>query len=99
MFIVVAYDISHDRRRTRLHKALKMFGTPVQESVFECHLSPPQVLQMRQVVSKHIDSRVDQVRYYYLCELCSKRTEATSASHLFGHFSSVSTGPAHGWHG
>ncbi|HIP96765.1 MAG TPA: CRISPR-associated endonuclease Cas2, partial [Anaerolineae bacterium] len=36
MFVVVAYDISNDRRRTKLHDTLLNFGTPVQYSVFEC---------------------------------------------------------------
>ena len=38
MFIVVSYDISHTKRRNRLHRALKNFGTRVQYSVFECVL-------------------------------------------------------------
>jgi CRISPR-associated protein Cas2 len=40
MFIVVSYDISHDRRRARLSRELKNFGTRVQYSVFECVLEP-----------------------------------------------------------
>jgi CRISPR-associated protein Cas2 len=39
MFVVVAYDISDDPRRTKLHNTLKNFGTPVQYSVFECILA------------------------------------------------------------
>jgi CRISPR-associated protein Cas2 len=35
-FVVVVYDISNDKRRTRLHNALLDYGTPVQYSVFEC---------------------------------------------------------------
>ena len=80
MFIVVAYDISDDRRRTKLHKALKHFGVAVQESVFECHLDLSQLWQMKATVEQVIDPRVDQVRYYFLCEACARRNEATSAS-------------------
>lgn len=82
MFIVVAYDIPDNRRRTRLHKALKHFGTPVQESVFECFLTPRQLLQMKQVIERVFHDRTDQVRFYYLCETCYQRNEATSASRL-----------------
>ena len=82
MFIVVAYDIPDDRRRTRLHKALKHFGTPVQESVFECHLTPRQLDGMKRVIAGVIDGRADHVRFYYLCEACHRRNEATSASRL-----------------
>lgn len=39
MFIILAYDIPDDRRRTRLFKTLKRFGFAVQESVFEFHLN------------------------------------------------------------
>lgn len=37
-FMVVAYDVPSDKRRTRLHKQLKNYGDPVQYSVFECNL-------------------------------------------------------------
>ena len=59
---VIAYDISDDRRRTRLFKTLKQFGTPVQESVFECHLNANQFNQMRLAVEQLIEPREDQVR-------------------------------------
>lgn len=79
---VVAYDVSDDRRRARLFKALKHYGTAVQESVFECHLTLTQFTQMRQAIERVIDPRVDQVRYYDLCPTCSRRTQATAASRL-----------------
>jgi CRISPR-associated endonuclease Cas2 len=34
--LLVAYDISDDRRRNRLHRLLRGFGEPVQKSVFIC---------------------------------------------------------------
>lgn len=82
MFIVVAYDISDHRRRAKLHRALKHFGMAVQESVFECHLSLPQLWQLKAVVAGVIDPHVDQVRYYFLCRDCARRHEATAASVL-----------------
>ena len=80
MFIVVAYDISDDHRRTRLHKALKRFGTPVQESVFEFHLKLAELLRLKQFIHQAIDPQTDEVRFYYLCENCQQRTEATVSS-------------------
>lgn len=82
MLIAIAYDISDDRRRTRLHKALKHFGTPVQESVFECFLSAREIVNMKKMIGEVIDEHADHVRYYYLCEMCSRRIEATTASHM-----------------
>ena len=79
---VVAYDISDDRRRTRLFKALKRYGTAVQESVFECHLTADQFIKMRRDVEAVIDPSLDQVRYYDLCQQCVKRIQATSASRI-----------------
>ena len=79
---VVAYDISDDRRRTRLFKTLKRYGTAVQESVFECHLTADQFVKMRRDVEVVIDPRLDQVRYYDLCQQCAVRIQATSASRI-----------------
>jgi CRISPR-associated protein Cas2 len=75
MFIVVAYDITADRRRTRLHKRLKSFGTAVQYSVFECVLDERQLREMKAMVRKIIHSREDLIRYYSLCESCRARVQ------------------------
>ena len=80
MFILLTYDIPDDRRRTRLHKALKRFGTAVQFSVFEFHLNAAQLLRLKQFVAREIQPQEDQVRYYYLCETCQQRTEVTACS-------------------
>lgn len=77
-FVVVVYDISNDRRRTRLHNVLLNFGTPVQYSVFECLLEADRLVSMRQSVQRVIRPRRDRVRYYYLCQQCLARTEITS---------------------
>jgi len=82
MFIVVTYDISDNRRRARLHKTLKHFGVGVQESVFECHLSMPQLWQMKAAVEQVIDPQTDEVRYYFLCQECARKNEVTFASKL-----------------
>jgi CRISPR-associated protein Cas2 len=79
-FTVVAYDISDDKRRTRLHLKLKRFGLAVQYSVFECLLVPDQVKAMKKMVRANIKTKDgDRVRYYHLCEGCRTRIEATDA--------------------
>jgi len=70
MFVVVAYDISNDRRRTRLHQGLKGFGHPVQYSVFECHVDAGQFKQLQAMVNRTINRKADLVRFYRLCEPC-----------------------------
>jgi len=78
MFILVVYDISSDKRRTRLHDALLDFGTPVQYSVFECILDGQRLGQMKKAVRKAIKPKLDRVRFYYICQSCLARTEVTS---------------------
>jgi CRISPR-associated protein Cas2 len=74
-FVVVVYDISADKRRTKLHKRLQDFGTPVQYSVFECLLSAAEVKKMKAAVNKIIRPRKDHVRYYVLCGACRTKIE------------------------
>ena len=77
-FVVVVYDISNDRRRTKLHNALLNYGSPVQYSVFECLLDDKELAQMKKATARVIKPRVDRVRYYYLCARCLRKTEVTS---------------------
>ena len=77
-FILVTYDISNDKRRTKLHNTLLNFGTPVQYSVFECLLDKKGEESMRQAVRRVIRPRKDHVRYYYLCANCLARVETTA---------------------
>lgn len=74
-FVLVAYDISNDRRRTRLHKRLLDFGSPVQYSVFECILDQEQINKMKLEVRKIIRPRFDHVRYYIICQTCRGKIE------------------------
>ncbi|MCP4422782.1 MAG: CRISPR-associated endonuclease Cas2 [Chloroflexi bacterium] len=76
-FILVTYDISNDKRRTKLHNTLLNHGTPVQYSVFECLLDEKGEKQMRQAVKRVIRPRKDHVRFYYLCASCLKKVETT----------------------
>jgi CRISPR-associated protein Cas2 len=77
-FVVVVYDISNDKRRTKLHDTLLNYGTPVQYSVFECLLDGEQLAHMKQAVERVIRPRKDRVRYYHLCQQCLSKTEVTS---------------------
>ena len=77
-FILIVYDISSDKRRTKLHNALLDFGTPVQYSVFECLLDEKQRTQMKKKVLRVIRPKTDQVRFYPICAGCLKRVEITS---------------------
>jgi len=72
-FWVIVYDISDDRRRTRLHTALLDYGTPVQYSVFECDLSPQELITIGRELRGLIDLNTDSVRCYRLDEAAVQR--------------------------
>lgn len=81
-FILVTYDISDDKRRTKLHNALLNYGTPVQYSVFECLLDETGEKQMRQAVRRVIRPRKDHVRFYFLCNSCLRKVETTAGKEV-----------------
>ncbi|HUN23602.1 MAG TPA: CRISPR-associated endonuclease Cas2 [Anaerolineales bacterium] len=59
-----------DRRRTRLHKHLLKYGTPVQYSVFECWLSATQWRELQKQLPKWVKAKDDNLRCYVLCGAC-----------------------------
>ncbi len=79
-FYLVVYDISNDRRRTRLHKRLQDYGTPVQYSVFECLVDEEELARMKKMILRTIKPKLDQVRIYHLCDACLKKTWISMAS-------------------
>ena len=81
-FVLVVYDISNDRRRTKLHNLLLDFGSPVQYSVFECVLDDKRLELMRRSVKKITRPKKDNVRYYYLCAACTQKIESLSGEGL-----------------
>ena len=83
-FILIAYDISNDKRRTKLHNKLLDYGTPVQYSVFECLLDEKAEKEIRQAVKQIIRPRKDHVRFYYLCASCLQKVETTGKREILG---------------
>jgi len=75
MLIVVSYDVTDDRRRTKLAHALKDFGARVQYSVFECLLEPDQVERLHLRIERLISPEEDSVRLYRFCADCGSQTE------------------------
>lgn len=75
MHIVISYDISEDKRRTKIHTILKSYGQWMQYSVFECSLTPTQYTKLRNRLSKLIKPETDSIRFYFLCECCQQKVE------------------------
>ena len=82
MFYVVSYDIPDDRRRARVHDALKDYGTRVQYSVFECELEGVQLGELHTRLRRLIDPREDNLRYYRLCKDCLAQAVVVGAQPL-----------------
>ena len=76
MFVVICYDISDDRRRYRIEKAISNHAYRVQESVFEAHVAEKDFVELRRRVVKLMDPSLDNVRYYYLCKTCISAVDA-----------------------
>jgi CRISPR-associated protein Cas2 len=75
MYVVVSYDISEDKRRTKIHKVLKSYGQWMQYSVFECNLTETQYAKLRARLSKLIKPEQDSIRFYFLCRCCQDKVE------------------------
>ena len=78
-FYVVAYDISNDKRRTKIHKTLSGFGQWTQYSLFECHLNDKQYVQLRQKLDCLLKADEDSVRFYMLCAECLGKVETVGS--------------------
>jgi len=76
MFYVISFDISDDKIRYRVVKALKGYGIRVQKSVFECAgMTEKQFLKLKDRLEGLIDETTDSVRYYRLCKNCLGEVE------------------------
>jgi CRISPR-associated protein Cas2 len=72
---VIAYDIPHDKRRTKVHKILLGHGKWTQYSLFECFLSRKQLLLLQAKLIEHLVAEEDSVRFYPLCANCVSKVE------------------------
>lgn len=75
MLYLVAYDISNDRRRTRIHKTLCGFGQWTQYSFFECFLTDKEYITLRHRLDRMINVREDNIRFYPICQNCQQKVE------------------------
>lgn len=73
MQVVVAYDISDDRRRDRLFHALLDRGHPVELSVFEVALEPDAIAPFWSEITRLATGERDRLVAYPLCAGCHGR--------------------------
>lgn len=73
MTYIVVYDIEDNRVRGRVAKLLEGFGQRVQESVFECALTPERLDQMVEGLKRELeDPEHGNVRLYRVCADCMR---------------------------
>jgi CRISPR-associated protein Cas2 len=77
---LVAYDISDDRRRTKVHKTLCGFGQWTQYSIFECFLSEKEMVALRNRIDEILNAEEDNVRFYHICHACQGKVETVGSS-------------------
>ncbi len=76
MKYVVSYDISNDRRRTKLASLLDKYGTRVNYSVYECELNERKLdkLLCEIELKKLLDKKYDSLRFYHIHENSLERS-------------------------
>ena len=70
--MIISYDVTDNRRRTKLAKELENYGMRVQYSVFEGDLDDLKLDEMCKAISGIINESEDGIRIYRLCEKCMK---------------------------
>ena len=60
---IVTYDIADDKRLRKVFKTMRGFGDHLQYSVFECQLTPTDLVRLRMALSKVIHHTEDQVLF------------------------------------
>ncbi len=71
MMVVVAYDVNTEspegkRRLRNVAKTCMKYGQRVQNSVFECSVSPSDYLILKHDLAEIMDESQDSLRYYNL---------------------------------
>ncbi len=80
MMVLVAYDVSTkesagQRRLARVAKKCLDYGQRVQNSVFECSVTPEQWVMLRGALVDLIEPEEDSLRFYFLGANWQRRVE------------------------
>ncbi|WP_311465994.1 CRISPR-associated endonuclease Cas2 [Abiotrophia defectiva] len=80
MMILVTYDVNTEltegkRRLRNVAKVCLDYGQRVQNSVFECSLTPADFIELKHKLVKIIDDETDSIRFYLLGKNWQNRIE------------------------
>ncbi len=73
--IVVAYDISCNKRRKKVSDLLEQYGARVNYSVFECLMAAGPLKKLKAEAEVLINKKQDTLLYYQLCASCIEKIE------------------------
>ncbi len=79
---LICYDISDNKIRRYVEKALLNHGTRVQYSVFECMLTHSQLSRLRYALQNKIDPTTDALHYFHLCKHCKTKRQVQGSGHI-----------------
>ena len=82
MEYVICYDLTDDRRRERVAKALLDYGKRIQHSVFLAHLDEELLERMMRRLRGLIDESEDRVHVFSLCGACEGKVVAMGTAEL-----------------
>jgi CRISPR-associated protein Cas2 len=60
---LVCYDISDEKRLRTVYKKMRSYGDHLQFSIFECQLTPADLVRCRTDIGAIIDHKADQVLF------------------------------------
>ncbi len=80
MYLVIAYDMHDDRKRSKVHKWLKGKLSAVQLSVMEGSIPDHLVQGLLAGALSHLDIEKDRLRVWRLCKGCQAKVENYGAA-------------------
>ena len=72
-FYLLAYDITNDKRRSKIARLMESLGERVQGSVFEAWLNAVELEKLVKKAMKVMNEREDSLRVYTVCATCRPR--------------------------
>lgn len=84
MLVLITYDVSvisdgGQRRLRRIAKTCLDYGMRVQNSVFECEVTPAQFVTLKNELMEIFDPQEDSLRFYFLGKKGRRKVEHVGA--------------------
>ncbi|MGI6077713.1 MAG: CRISPR-associated endonuclease Cas2 [Fastidiosipilaceae bacterium] len=88
MLVLVCYDVAittkgGQKRLRHVSRACQDYGQRVQNSVFECNVTPAQYVVLQNRLASIINHEIDNIRFYLLGKNYQKRIETMGVQKSF----------------